>query len=896
MALPLKADKLGTLEERFVELDQVCRPSVVGISKDGHGDGSGVIVTPCGIVLTAAHVVKEPGRSVELYLHDGSLVNAVSIWLNHRSDTAICRIVTPMPDAGWPFRPVGDPSGLSPKDWCFIISHGGSIQLDREAPLRIGRLLKSESDINRLLLTTDCAAIHGDSGGPLFDMNGNVAGILTSMVTSDIHHNNHVAIQTILDQWGECLSFPSKLPSAEEITHFEKISRLARGRTGNAQPDAMNKIRAALRAQFPDLPRAGIDALRDTARFNGESVSIMPDHRTFAILSSAGINPQKVGLKLAANAERIEDLRVRCWLERRFGTLSEPAFQRLLGAVRKSPTLDLGLTGSNTARRNLERMGVNLNALRTRQAFRFQYAHLGTEGKRLLGKAFEKDPLNPFEHLSSSDRFKLAQMGVIETEQPFPPLAEHKGPKGSELARIHGDSAPDVQTRMPDLPSPLPLHQAGKQIALVTPIAKRLALSKQSSLKHRKLLTIESGHGTVQAEVIGIDQQSDLVLLRLDTDVEPIDWADEVQNDVGRLRIAPTMMGSRLGVESVPRRPIPDRPKALRERKDGKPVNYHSQHLSSLSSELSPRRTRFPECHQHDAWVEANQCGGPLYDLDGRVVGINIAHFSRTTHYALTKESVDSALSRLRSNPPPTNILTRPREEVHSFLWMGGSNMIGNTPAVSDDLKPLPDAYVLTTGSTIGWKPMTAAIVERRSGPKFSPAFSFVQSYQAANPDVTICLVPIVGKSSALTSYLRGEPKFEHLSEALQFISEDTTLCGLVWQGGEIMARSTTTTAEFEQELERLISQVRSESGLSSLPVVIAGPGPWFHRALGPERAENLNPIRKALTRIQETTRHLSLVSTEELTTDNPSYPHHFDRSSSELFGQRVAKALIDTR
>ncbi len=50
---------------------------------------------------------------------------------------------------------------------------------------------------------------------------------------------------------------------------------------------------------------------------------------------------------------------------------------------------------------------------------------------------------------------------------------------------------------------------------------------------------------------------------------------------------------------------------------------------------LSDRRSGFTEVIQHDCTLRPNQCGGPVVDLDGHVVGINIARASRVETYAL---------------------------------------------------------------------------------------------------------------------------------------------------------------------------------------------------------------------------------------------------------------------
>lgn len=70
---------------------------------------------------------------------------------------------------------------------------------------------------------------------------------------------------------------------------------------------------------------------------------------------------------------------------------------------------------------------------------------------------------------------------------------------------------------------------------------------------------------------------------------------------------------------------------------------------NSMGSELSNRRTGFPTILQHDQVIKPSDCGGPLVDLDGRVIGINIARAGRTESYAIPGEHVRPLLKDLMS-------------------------------------------------------------------------------------------------------------------------------------------------------------------------------------------------------------------------------------------------------
>jgi PDZ domain len=78
-----------------------------------------------------------------------------------------------------------------------------------------------------------------------------------------------------------------------------------------------------------------------------------------------------------------------------------------------------------------------------------------------------------------------------------------------------------------------------------------------------------------------------------------------------------------------------------------------------LGSELSNRRTGFPTFLQHDAVLKPQDCGGPLVDLDGKVIGVNIARAGRVESYAIPSEAILALMPDLMSGklPPKSEAL-----------------------------------------------------------------------------------------------------------------------------------------------------------------------------------------------------------------------------------------------
>jgi serine protease Do len=70
-----------------------------------------------------------------------------------------------------------------------------------------------------------------------------------------------------------------------------------------------------------------------------------------------------------------------------------------------------------------------------------------------------------------------------------------------------------------------------------------------------------------------------------------------------------------------------------------------------LNGDLSARMQGFDSVIEHDTVLEPWQCGGPLVNLDGKAIGLNIARASRVATYALPAAMVEQVLAKLKAQP-----------------------------------------------------------------------------------------------------------------------------------------------------------------------------------------------------------------------------------------------------
>ncbi len=174
-------------------LDQA-RKAVVALEIGG-GTASGVIVSPEGLVLTAAHVTNLPGKKVKVTLKSGQTVEADSLGLDSATDAAMLQL--PAPAKAWPFATINhEVRTLKLGDWCFALGHPGGWNAARGSVLRVGKLVK----ISPNMLQSDCVLMGGDSGGALFNLAGEVIGI-NSQIWRGRDQNLHVSMAPFLRSW-----------------------------------------------------------------------------------------------------------------------------------------------------------------------------------------------------------------------------------------------------------------------------------------------------------------------------------------------------------------------------------------------------------------------------------------------------------------------------------------------------------------------------------------------------------------------------------------------------------------------------------------------------------------------------------------------------------------------
>jgi serine protease Do len=137
-----------------------------------HGIGSGFIISPDGYILTNAHVVAE-AAVVTVKLTDRREYSAKVVGVDRHSDVALIKI----PATGLQAVRFGDLSRIRPGQWVIAIGSPFGYENSVTAGVISGtaRTLPDENYVP--FIQTDAAVNPGNSGGPLFNLDGEVIGI-----------------------------------------------------------------------------------------------------------------------------------------------------------------------------------------------------------------------------------------------------------------------------------------------------------------------------------------------------------------------------------------------------------------------------------------------------------------------------------------------------------------------------------------------------------------------------------------------------------------------------------------------------------------------------------------------------------------------------------------------
>ena len=232
--------------------------------------GSGFVIDPSGLIVTNNHVITEADEIVANFAN-GKQLTAEVIGIDDKTDLALIKV-----DAGAPLKAArfGRSEQLRVGDWVLAIGNpfgfGGTVTA--------GIVSALDRDINSgpydHYIQTDASINRGNSGGPLFNVGGEVVGINTAIMSPT---GGSIGI-------GFAVPSEIAVPVIEQLRRFGEVRRGWIGvriqdvtdevATGLGMEDAVGALIAGLTEEGP-AAKAGIVAGDIVVEFNGRAVESM---------------------------------------------------------------------------------------------------------------------------------------------------------------------------------------------------------------------------------------------------------------------------------------------------------------------------------------------------------------------------------------------------------------------------------------------------------------------------------------------------------------------------------------------------------------------------------------------------------------------------------------------
>jgi serine protease Do len=172
--------RLSEFSDELESLVANAAPSVVAV-EHGRGQGSGIIVSGDGYVVTNAHVVQGRSESVSVRLAGGEVLSADVVGEDRPSDLAVLRV------NAWNLPSLALDESRRLRVGQLVLAIGNPLRFERSVSLGVvSAIERSLPGPGRRpfegLVQTDAAINPGNSGGPLLDARGSVVGINTAVI------------------------------------------------------------------------------------------------------------------------------------------------------------------------------------------------------------------------------------------------------------------------------------------------------------------------------------------------------------------------------------------------------------------------------------------------------------------------------------------------------------------------------------------------------------------------------------------------------------------------------------------------------------------------------------------------------------------------------------------
>lgn len=592
--VPESTTDLRAIEDIVRDIAEKTAACSVGLSV-GMAVASGVVVSEDGYVLTAAHVIGRPGRDVQITFPDGTIAAGKTLGLNVDVDGGLVKITDKGP---WPYAPIVSPEeGPQPGDWCLATGHPGGFQDGRTAPVRLGRVIR----VDEFTLRTDCVITEGDSGGPLFDMRGRVIGI-HSRISEGTTVNLHVPALACLETWDRMQAGEvyTSAPSSRFLARFD-IDQDGKITRAELPAGLLRRVFDRMAGEFGFDPKKSytMDELKKAIDWNASS-----DQR---------FDPNRATYRMEQRSSSRDNSLARSRFVRGRAVLA--AFRDSVHQASRC-TVQIRCDGEKVA------LGTIVDS----------DGWILTKASRLTDKItcqLDKGQPWPARVVRADASYDLALLRVDATDLPA-----IKWSTSTELRPGSWLATPGVNG------SVLSVGVVSVAERAIARTPGMLGVAVEDDEKGALITRVFANSGAARAGI----KENDIVTRIMG---QPVRDLSELKAAVQKYRVADVVKATiHRGDKQLEISVTLGMPQDM---------DFFRSQSNQLNGPLSRRRDDFPSAIQHDSVMRPTDCGGPIVDVSGNAVGVNVARADRTFTYAVPSHAVKALLARMKPDAPASS-------------------------------------------------------------------------------------------------------------------------------------------------------------------------------------------------------------------------------------------------
>ena len=603
--------KVDPLQSKIYSTIEQVLPSVVAVSSGG-STFSGVIVSSEGHVLSAGHAIN-PGDSYRILMSDGRRLQAKGLGANGQHDCALLKIDNA---SGLPFAEMGDSSVLKTFQPCLSISHPGGYNRSRGPVIRFGHIVRPLTSRQGMVQSTALME-PGDSGGALFDLNGSVVAIHSRIGTS-MDRNYEVPVNKFRKYWDD-LNEQNSL-AISRVPGLPKLGFQCENVEGSD-----NVIVLSVAADGVTR-KAGLQVKDIISSVNGTAIKSTSQLRK-ALVKARENAAAQITLVIQRDKQRME-LNVP-YVKAAKATKQQPAtplearFQKPIPELEKfslqfselESKLDdqcVAIT-SRSGKKALEIRGTlvaDSNLVVSKSSRVGDEPTINVSGKSVPLKIVARDPSNDLILLRrpSKNQVGVRWNNKLNSKQSLGRFLITPDPNGNGLVSVWSSRAFPSRKRVSKGYLGVILSNDDNQGAVLQEINRGAAQDAG----------IQEGDVITKMNKTPIRGRSDLLKFLAKTDPNNLIQA--------KIRRGDQVLEKTITLGNPP---------------------VEGNHVAE-KMDKSGRRDGFSKVISHDADLQPDECGGPLFDWQGNLIGLNIARNSRVRSYALTPSVVQNFINNNR--------------------------------------------------------------------------------------------------------------------------------------------------------------------------------------------------------------------------------------------------------